>query len=60
LAAAANERGVFSLDGQMVDAPVLRLAQHILAPRRPELGRLDGNKLEFPRPPGTVPVAGMA
>lgn len=31
LAAAASERGVFSLDGQMIDAPVLRHADAVVA-----------------------------
>ncbi|MFZ2391495.1 HpcH/HpaI aldolase/citrate lyase family protein, partial [Rhodoferax sp.] len=36
---AAAGGGVFSLDGRMVDAPVLRLAQHTLAlSRAPEPG----------------------
>jgi citrate lyase subunit beta/citryl-CoA lyase len=30
LAAVAEERGVFQFEGQMVDAPVLRHAEHIL------------------------------
>jgi citrate lyase subunit beta / citryl-CoA lyase len=35
LEAAGSNRGVFSLDGQMVDAPVLRHAEHILSSVRP-------------------------
>ena len=35
LAAAANERGVFQHDGLMVDAPVLRRAERIVASARP-------------------------
>jgi citrate lyase subunit beta/citryl-CoA lyase len=31
LDAAGNERGVFELDGKMIDMPVLRRAERILA-----------------------------